>query len=404
MPPVSAASQLQAEPPAQSISPETPPEAPETPEAPEAPETPEEPSFGSAKDPDLASAFEAEDKLGTPEVEEEEPEQPEEPQEPEPEKKEDRPPIEDDPRMPKQLRERVKEQNRQLAELQKQLETMKASPREPDAKVLEAKDKQIETLQSELSALKFEASPEYKKNYETPFNKAAGRARTLIKGLEVIEEDNNGMQSTRPADWQRDFVSIYQAEKAGEMISEAQRKFGPAAPLVIAEIQKLQELEQNMTEALETEKTEWKERGEKRTAERRKIEERNAQVWMKANEDIASKHPEWFEHSEDDKDAPELLKTTTQLADRYFNERFGKLSAEDQILLEAQMRQRFIALPMVMRRFKALKAQNEKLQKKLSGYEMSDPTRETKRTGGGAPKPDTDITKALRPLLEQAFE
>lgn len=410
-------------------------ETPESPVAPEAPatetpstETPskEEPSqetpdidtedkepskdFGKASDPDLAAAFDEID--SPPKKKGDEPDA----KKPAEQKSEDDkptvPPLEDDPRMPKQLRERVKEQNRLLSaaeqekkDLQAKIQLLESKGVEDPAvtEAVKARDKRIEQLQAQIAGLEFQESEEFKKTYEKPFNKAAAAARTFMSELEVLEEDESGMASTRKADWDKDFVQLYHLP-AGKLVAAANQKFGAAASLVISRIERLKELQTNMDEARAEEESQWKERASERTTQQKMAAEKNAQLWQKVNSEIASKHEDWFAHDAKDDEAATALKKATELADHYFSNRFATLPQADQILMEAQMRQRFIALPMVMRRLKSLEDQLAKANEQLNNYKGSDPNAPTRRSGGSRVHAEGDPESSLRPILEEAFD
>jgi CapZ-interacting protein len=421
MPPQSAGSTL-TEKPADSPALETPttdtspeaasPAAEETTSETPAETTSDDVPFGSAADADLAAVFEKQDAATKPKSEAEPEAKPEAETEAETEAKPDPAPIEDDPRMPVQLRARVKEQNKQLFELQKQKQEYEAKIQElskpqenPElAEAIKNRDTQIDKLKSQIAGLQFQESEEFKKKFQKPFNKAAAQARTMISEMDVLEEDaDTGMQSSRKADWHEDFVKLYHLPY-GPRLALAQKKFGNAAPMVLGKMDTLHQLNSDMDEARAEEESGWQEKAKERAAQEAVAKKEMAQQWETVNSEISEKHPEWFEHDAKDKEAAELLKDATDLADLYFNNRFGSLKVSDQVILEAQMRQRFRALPLVMRRLHTMQAQLQKANEQLEEYKASDPANPTRRDRGGSTKPASDNPEEeFRPILEQAF-
>jgi hypothetical protein len=390
----------------QDPTPEAPQETPtETPA--ESPEAQEEPSFGDSKDKDLQAAFEAIDEQPTPEAPKEEAADDAAEEEGEPAET----PLEDDPRQgPKQLRDRVKEQNKQLAEYQKRerdlnakLKMQQESGESPAlVEAVKQQEEVIEKLKGELAGLRFQESEEFVNKYQKPWEKAAGKARTLIEDLEVIEEDDSGMQSTRPANWKTDFFDLWNM-KVGQRLSVANQRFGAAAPMVLARLEQLQQMNQDMVEARTEEEAAWQQKGKEREAQQAIAKAEASKLWEKANEDVASKHGDWYA-SEEEPEVKAVENKARDLADYYFNTRFDTLSTEDQIMLEAQMKQRFIALPVIARKLKEAQQKNDQLYNQIAELTGSDPRGETRR-GQAAPKaPDPDSPENLKKMLEDAFD
>jgi uncharacterized coiled-coil protein SlyX len=133
---------------------------------------------------------------------------------------------------------------------------------------LAARDKEREALQAELRALKHESSPEFKKQYEKPFNDAAEETRDLITQLTTVEAmgDNGEIVTARPATWD-DFVSIFTLPY-GAAYGQAKKVFGEHAGIVMQQYVSLQSLKRTKDRALQEERTNFKQREEQEAARR----------------------------------------------------------------------------------------------------------------------------------------
>jgi len=101
-------------------------------------------------------------------------------------------------------------------------------------------------------------------------------------------------------------------------------------------------------------------------------------LWKKFNDDLQSKHSEWFGQREDDKEWNEALAKGTDIARQRFTDAYMKMSPEEQVMLDAQIFNR-------SRAFTPMKGLITKLQAELVEAKK---TIETMRDSGpGKPTP-----------------
>lgn len=190
---------------------------------------------------------------------------------------------------PKALREELERVRTENAAFKKTSDELAAKikdfeARGKDAEALKARleqrDAEFNAMQGELRALKREASPEFKKQYEEPFTRAANQAERLMK--RVTKADGT------PATFD-EFVSVYQTSKVnyGRAAAAARELFGDdQAPLILEQVRELDRLETAKNEAFEAEKQGWAEK--EKAEEGRKVQERenDSKLWAQINEDL----------------------------------------------------------------------------------------------------------------------
>lgn len=300
------------------VAPAAPAAAPSTPTAPAAPSTPSAPSKSFS---DLDTRASAKPQKAAPQT----------PATPAPEKGKAAPPAKtDEPAAPdkgkgdggpKQLREQYEKTNAELSEARSRIAQFEAKIKDYESKgkdttalseKLAAIEKEKEELASQIRALKREASPEFKKQYEEPFQDAAEFVKRRIEQMQVNEGDADNPK-TRSAKWD-DFVELYNMpfSKAAVLAKQA---FGEMAPVVLQHISDLQKLDFQRAQALKKEQDRWAETERNETARATQEREYISKTWRTVNEDIANQRPEWYQEDPKDPEGNELLKEGFALVD-----------------------------------------------------------------------------------------
>lgn len=346
---------------------------------------------------ELHSKFDAEDAKGSP------PKAPEAKTTPEPAKEPAKPaaaptpaaktpepiaPVQPANEGPKALRERKAQLETELAterasigELKKKLEQFEAKGKDTEAlltQIDEAK-KQIEAIQAENRMLKQETSPEFKKQYDEPFNRAAEFAKSMVVGLDKADGT--------PSTWEN-FAALYGVSKqsVNKAMSEARAMFGENAGVVIQQLTKLHELNYTREVALQQEKAQWQERtkadegkaAETRARAAREQEQQKQQfadTFQKVNKDLEDT-VEAYRVAPEDK---ELTDARTRFLSIYDSQ---PKTADEFLAKNAHIRQRAAAFEVNQIVLKRKDAEIAELKKKLDGLNPKPPGGDAKRQGG----------------------
>ncbi len=158
---------------------------------------------------------------------------------------------------------------------------------------LEQRDKEFNEMQGELRALKREASPEFKKQYDEPFNRAANQAERLMKRITKVDGE--------PATFD-EFAAVYQTSKVnyGRAHAAARELFGDdQAPAVMEQVRALEVLETARNEAFEQEKKGWEEREKQEKGRQVQVREQEAAQWKQINEDLQNSNEDYRDPVDD---------------------------------------------------------------------------------------------------------
>lgn len=319
----------------------------------------------------------------------------------------------DNPKLPANFRKRLGEVNTELQAIKKERDELKskieagATKETPEAftKKIQELEKERDGLKGEIGMLKFEKSPEYLKQYETPFNEAAEAAKDAIVGLEVVDIDGDGMESARPAKWD-DFTELYSMIKSdpvkGKMAAyrKADEIFKGASQEVKAHLAEVIRTENRASKALDAEKNQWKDRQAKRLADEEVRAAKLNDTWKTLDAQVKTKKPEWYSEVEGDKEGNALLQEGYAVVNKYLSAR-KDLPLEDVMILEAHIANRAAALPRMAHKVTQLEAQIAKMEKIIKKYEDSGPgggRRDGGEGGGGGDDSfinDEDLGKAF---------
>lgn len=295
---------------------------------------------------------------------------------------------------PKALREQLDKTNAELKSLREKAagyETKMAEfeKRGKDtttlADRLAAVEKEKETLQADLRALRQEASPEFKAKYEAPFDRAREAAFKVVAQLNTAakETEDGTVVPGRKATWD-DFTRIY-ALDYGAAQEEAEKLFGKSERIVMAHYDKLHMMWDEKQSALQDEKANWKKREEDgkahaaaREANREKQMAEIQQAWKAVNAEILDKNPELYGAKPDDKEESAIL------AKAYETWEAKPKTWKGQVIKDAMIRNRLAASYLQEHRMAKLNDRVAELESALAAAKGSRPG--STRTPGGAEK------------------
>lgn len=256
---------------------------------------------------------------------------------------------------------------------------------------LTALENQINAKDAEIRALKQEASPEFKKKYDEPFDRLANRAKTVIEKIQV-EDANSG--TVRTTTW-GDFTKIYALDEF-TATKESKAIFGEdGAQIAMGYYRQLHELDDSRRIALEEEKRQWKEKDAADQAKHIQTREEINKLWQQTNKELAEKIDDYH-------DSPEDKELSDARAKAYALFDAPVKNLKEKVIKDAHNRQRVAAFAVhkiiIARRDKELadlKAEIEGLKSKPPGP--------TKRAGGApTAKPEEDFETGLRKHMQSA--
>ena len=246
-------------------------------------------------------------------------------------------------------------------------------------------EKQMESKDAEIRALKQEASPEFKKKYDEPFNRLADRAKSVVEQIQIEDPDTGAVKA---ATW-ADFTKLY---NQGEFIAtkEAKRLFGEdGAAVAMRYYTELHRLDDDRRIALDEEKRQWKEKDTAEQAKRVQSQEEINSFWTKANSELAEKVEDYHD-SPDDKELGEVRQKALAAFDA------APKTLKDRIIKDAHNRQRVAAFPvMKMRLDRAIKEITD-LKAELEGLRENPPGKGAKPGGTGGAKPEESYEEYIR--------
>lgn len=263
-------------------------------------------------------------------------------QAPQPPKSKDERTIKD----PKMLREQYEKTSAELRSTREEVERLRqqTSDFEKRSKEAAAASEQLKALQKErdeylaqLRAVRQEATPEFIEKYEKPYKTAIGHAVRMVEQLPFIEED--GQERMAKFD---DFSAIYNAPLK-EQLKLAKKHFGDGFQLVLHHLAEIRRLDDMRNDAKEEARTQAKKKEEEDLAANATRSQQAAEAWMRVNKDIGERNPEWFQAPQDDKEAQEILAKGYELVDSAFTDHRKKLSWQQQVVLDAHIRNRAAA-------------------------------------------------------------
>ncbi len=223
--------------------------------------------------------------------------------------------------------------------------------------------KQIADYERALATHVFEQSPKYINDFQKPFISARDKAYRSVEELLVSEPtgemDENGEPKMRQRQaTKRDFDYIYSLPRA-QARQAAKKLFGDDSDEVMEHRRNMSDLAEKAIEAVETHKKNYAE--ETQAAMARQTQERNAtaQLWRTANEKISAdpRFQALWGDDPDDPDSNEALANGFKMADVFFSEERDKLSNQDRVLFDANIRHRIAAFSRLAHKVNKLKVE-----------------------------------------------
>lgn len=291
---------------------------------------------------------------------------------------------------PRQLREAYAELKRKHAALEAEHGTLKAKAgqpaEDPERKSLEerltAREKRLQELETELKFSNYERTQEYQEKYWKPFAEAYSTGREKAASIRVTDEEGNIREGK--ADDFDTYMSIADENQAAEF---AEAHFGRLSRLMEYHRQKVLELNQSRTSAIE----EFRKTGAAREKERQenlsKMSKGMMETWKKAITEPLEKHPYLFKADAQDAKGSELLEKGFHFADRALSngqplkEGDKPLTPAEVLQARAVLRNKAAALDYHVYMRRKAEAQVKALEEELKAYQESEPGR-----GDGAGK------------------
>lgn len=288
----------------------------------------------------------------------------------------------------KQERESHHQAKSRLAEIE-----TKAKDATALAERLAAREKEIDELQSNLRALKQEASPEFVEKYDKPFNQAAELAQAEISQLAVINPETG--EPVRKAEFQRDFAAIYNLEYI-EAKARAKQLFGEDAQVVIEHYLALKRLDRARHSALTEERTKWTEKEKAQAAQAAQQREALQAAETKVRQELLTKHADWYGEDPEDTDGNTLLKE----GEAFVN--YKPQTFQQAVLWKTRLQLNAAAFPRELARNAKLREEVASLKAQLDELRNSAPGKQTGKPGGAeAPKREMSIVDELRANRDQ---
>lgn len=287
---------------------------------------------------------------------------------------------------PKQLREELNRVSGEVTTLRTELEQSRAKiadyeKRGKDTEALQALHSKIEQelndTRAQLRLLKFEASDEYKKNYEKPFEERAEFAKVQIEQLTVTEGEGS---TPRPATW-NDFRALYQMP-INKATMVAKELFGDAAGIVISHLSDLQKMDYTRQQALVRERENHAQRTKEEEGKRVQQQQEIHKQWQTINTELSQK-VEDYRNDPTDKE----LNDIRQEGYRVFDAEPENMA--QRIVKDAHIRQRVAAYGVQKLQIARLQKQIADLQAELESHKETPPG-DTRRPGGSAPEPQSE--------------
>lgn len=265
-----------------------------------------------------------------------------------------------------------------VAELEKQLNEVKAKPIEDTERktftdqILDL-NKKLEEASGKLKSVAWEQSDEYRKQFEQPFIDAWQEGVQQTTTLTVTTPDGSQRKGTSD-----DFQAIMAEPDNERAAAQATEMFGPNAFYVLSQRRELQKLNNARNKALTEYRATVNERlkteQEASTKAQKEAEERKVQWLTKfkaLNEEAVAKYPDWFAPLEGDEEGNKLLEKGFRDTDAAFNG--NGLTPEQTLRLHSATRNKAAAFGRLVHRVKQRDTRISELEKELADIRESTP-------------------------------
>ena len=290
----------------------------------------------------------------------------------------------------KQLRDENKSYPSKIKALEDKIRDFESRGQDTSALTtrMTAIEKERDAAMAELRAARQEASPEFKEKYDKPFNQSAERARKQIVELTVSETDpESGAVTSRPATW-NDFAALYSLP-VGKAIEQANALFGNSANFVLGLREKLLDLDVARQQALEEEKSQFKERSAKEIAEQAKAREGVGKLWQETNERLALSVDD-YKDDPTDTEAVEARKHALSVFDAPIESSDREDFVKKKVLKDAHIRQRVGAYAVQKVINAKLREEINTLKSQLGELKESEPGKVRRAATGATGKENED--------------
>lgn len=289
------------------------------------------------------------------------------------------------------------------AETTKELETLRKSataPKDDPEKVkltetLAQREKRLNELEEELSFVAFERTAPYKREYETPFVEAYNAGRSKVAAIKVDDGQGNLRPGT-PEDFDR-FMRVTDDDAAADL---AEQMFGNRAPSILFHRERVQELNNRRTKALDEHRTSGGAREKARAEALTNRQKQLAGIWETEIKTASEKYG-WFKPVDGDDSGNGLLEQGMKWADLAFGKEVKdgdgkpiKLSQEEMAKLHAAIRNKAGGFDRQVHANGQLKKQIKDLKKQLAEFEGSVPGPGQGKGKQGAPLSTWDQVEA----------
>jgi len=242
---------------------------------------------------------------------------------------------------------------------------------------LSAIQKRNEELEQHIRFVDYSKSQEFVDKYQKPYEEAWTRAVTGLKGLKVQFTDPATSEVVARDMTPQDIAALAAMEPAAARM-EIKNRFPEDAAEVRGYVDRIRDLSEAQSRALETEKTKGGEWQKQQAEQMKAVHEANGKLWMQFNKEAAEKH-EFLRPVEGDDERNTKLDKATAFVQRALssNANDPKLTEEQraQVIKEhVAVRNRAIAYSVLMHENKALKAQLAEREAALKAFEDSGPT------------------------------
>ena len=337
------------------------------------------------------------------------PEPPKSPEKPQPEPK---PPVNEfePPQVakPNELRNyarkmagRAQQAEQSISQLRAEINQLKANPQQSvDTKALTEElasaKKRLEYAEGELKVKNYEAHPEYKERYLTPYQNALKNAENEVKELLVTVPNPNDPENPteRPAT-NADFDEVYSLP-LGQAAKLAKAKFGDSAPIVIQHVKAIKDASRAAIMAVQEHRAKSAEHEQQTVAQQKLIEEGRNRMFTEAIQGLSHKHPDLFDAKDGDNEWNTALEKGRNMGDLAFGDR-SQLTPAQSAILDAHVYSRISSYPAVLQWARSSDAKVKALEKENAELRGSSPG----KPSPSAPKPETGDEKLS---MEQAFD
>lgn len=262
---------------------------------------------------------------------------------------------------------------------------------------LEAAEKRRDELENEIRFTDYSKSTEFQEKYQKPYHQAWAKALHEITQLNRTTEDGGTRKAT-----QDDILALANAP-LDQLDKLAEEWFPTSSARVIRHVEKIKDLSEAQSEALERARTEGAERAKTSDLERKTQQEATVKKLETMHDSIVKQWPKMFGEVEGDAEGNALLQKGETMYQKAFNptDKNKPASEEEAIQLHALIRNKVRNHDRLAMWLKQARSQIAELEKALAEYEGSSPNGGLDKGGGKSGGGIVDeLTSGLKELEE----